>query len=357
MIKVLFESSIFLHQKVGGVSKYITQLNENLLRCKVSSKIFSPISINYYLKNKKKNIIFYFKFKKIPRFCRKIFFLINNLLTLIFIKINKPDILHFSYFNKTLARFIDIPYVLTVYDLIHEKLKYQQNQFEKKELLTNAKHIICISKETKKDLIKIYKIKKKKISVIYLGGPESKKKILRKREKYILYVGSRSRYKNFNNLINAFSESKYLIKNYKIVCYGGGKFNDNEIKNLEKLNIKRNIKYEEGDDTKLLSFYRNASLYVSLSDYEGFGLTLLEALRMDCPVLCSDIAVFREIYKKSCRYVKATNRRSIKNGIERILKSKTEQKKLSKQSKIIIKQLTWKRCALDTSEVYKKILK
>ena len=54
MIKVLFESSIFLHQNVGGISKYITELNKNLLKNNISSKIFSPISINYYLEDKKK---------------------------------------------------------------------------------------------------------------------------------------------------------------------------------------------------------------------------------------------------------------------------------------------------------------
>ena len=54
MIKVLFEGSIFLHQNVGGISKYITELNKNLFKNNVSSKIFSPISINYYLDDKKK---------------------------------------------------------------------------------------------------------------------------------------------------------------------------------------------------------------------------------------------------------------------------------------------------------------
>ncbi len=356
MTKILFESSIFLHQKVGGVSKYITQLNKNLLKFKVSSKIFSPITINDYLKKEEKNIIFFIKLEKIPKFCRNFFFFINNLLTLIFIKIDKPDILHFSYYNRSLVRFVNIPYVLTVYDLINEKLKYQQDQFKKKKLLTKAKHIICISKETKKDLIKIYKIKKKNISVIYLGGPDLKKKKLKKKLKYILYVGSRTRYKNFDNFIKAFSDSKYLTKNYKIICYGGGKFGNYEIKNFENLNIKENIEYEDGDDMKLLNFYRNASLYVSLSNYEGFGLTLLEALRMKCPVLCSDIPVFREIYKKSCKYVNSNNRASIKNGVESILKSKAQQKKLSLESKSIVKELTWKKCALATSKIYKKIL-
>ena len=355
MTKILFEGSIFLHQKEGGVSKYITQLNKNLFKCKISSKIFSPITVNNYLKDKK-DVIYFLKLNKIPKFCRKFFFLVNNLLTLIFIKIYKPDILHFSYYNKSLSKLIKIPYVVTVYDLIHEKLKFQQNEFEKKELLSRAKHIICISNETKKDLIKIFKIKKKNISVIYLGGPRYKKKFFKKRKNYILYVGDRGRYKNFNNLIMAFSDSKFLINNYKILCYGGGKFNNEEIKIFKNLKIKKKIKYEEGDDLKLLNFYRNASLYISLSKYEGFGLTLLEALNMECPVICSDIPVFREIYKKSCKYVKATNKNSIRNGIESILKSKAQQKKLSLEGKLITKQLTWKKCALATSKVYKKVL-
>ncbi len=355
MIKVLFESSIFLHQNVGGISKYIIELNKNLSKFEVSSKIFSPITINDYL-TKKKNIIFFFKLKKIPKFCRKFFFFINNFLTYIYIKLNKPDILHFSYYNESLIKFLDIPYVLTVYDLIYERMKFKQTQFKKKKLLENAKHIICISHQTKKDLIKIYKIKKKKISVIYLGGPKAQKNISYKRKNYILFVGDRSRYKNFHNFIKAFSDSNYLTKNYKIICYGGGSFIKKEIRNFESLNIKKNIKYEEGNDNKLLNLYKKASLYVSLSNHEGFGLTLLEAIRMNCPVLCSDIPVFKEIYKKSCKYVNAGNKDSIKNGLVNILKSKKQQKKLLLQSDHLTKDLTWKTCALFTSKVYKKIL-
>ena len=78
---------------------------------------------------------------------------------------------------------------------------------------------------------------------------------------------------------------------------------------------------------------------------------------MKCPVVCSDIPVFKEIYRKSCKYVNIKSIKSIKNGIESILKSKKQQKKLFLQSKKITKQLTWKRCAFATAEVYKKILK
>ena len=355
MIKVLFESSIFLHQKVGGVSKYISELNKTFVKHKVSSTILAPITINHYLVNKK-NSIHFFKIKKIPKFCRKFFFLLNDLFTFIYIHFNKPDILHFSYYNKSLIKFLNIPYVVTVYDLIHEKMNFDQNQFDKKELLQNASHIICISEETKKDLIKIYKINQKKITVIYLGVANVKFKKIKKKDKYILHVGSRTRYKNFDNLIKAFSKSEYLVKNYKIICFGGGSFNNYETKIFEKLKITDCIKYRKGDDIQLSNLYKKASLYVSLSMHEGFGLTLLEAMKLKCPVLCSDILVFKEIYKKSCAYVNAQNINSIKNGIENVLKSRDKQKKLILNSNQIITKLTLDNCALKTIKVYKKIL-
>ena len=74
MKKVLFEHSIFLHQKVGGISNYIIKLNENLNYEKIDSKIVSLVSINRKIINST-NIINYIKFKKIPKFCRKLFFL------------------------------------------------------------------------------------------------------------------------------------------------------------------------------------------------------------------------------------------------------------------------------------------
>ena len=104
------------------------------------------------------------------------------------------------------------------------------------------------------------------------------------------------------------------------------------------------------------NLYQKASLYISLSKNEGFGLTLLEAMQYECPVVCSDIPVFREIYKNSCIYVKNKNINSIKKGIENLLKSKKKQKDLVSRGRKIANKFTWKKCALFTTEVYKKVL-
>jgi len=354
MIKIFFDNSIFLHQKNGGISKYIFNLNHKLNDKDINSKIFSPITINDNLKRSKK-VIYFVKFNRIPKFCRKLFFMINNFLWKFYLMYYKPNLVHFSYYNNHINNFLNVPYILTVYDLIHERLRLKNYEFSKKKLLIGAKHIICISNFTKKELIRKYRISKNKISVIYLGLNISKKKLIYPKKKIILYVGERGRYKNFINFIYAYSKSS--IKNeFKIVCFGGEIISENEKKIFKRYNMQDNVVQEFGDDAKLYKYYQNASLFVTVSLIEGFGLTPLEAMSLGCPVLCSDIQVFREIFGNSCEYVNPKNEHDIKKKIEIILSSKNKQKKLINSGYKLAKKYSWDKCALQTSNLYQKIL-
>ena len=124
MYKILIDHTIFLHQRNGGISKYFSRLYQVNKKFKngLSLNIFCPITINENLYNIRglKNLYF-FKIKKIPKFCTQLFYFINNLLSIIYVNINKPDLLHISYFNYQITKFTKIPYVLTIHDLIHEK--------------------------------------------------------------------------------------------------------------------------------------------------------------------------------------------------------------------------------------------
>ena len=331
-------------------------MNKELKNFDIVSKIYSPLTINENLSKRNVNEIYYLKIRKIPKFLRKFFFIINDTFFLIYIFFFKPDLIHFSYYNKKLKTKIKTPYVITIYDLIHEKLKIEDKQFSKSRMIENASHIICISEETKKDLLKIYNVNEKKISVIYLGVNRINDNIKEKKENYILYVGDRGRYKNFETLISAYSNSEFLKKNFKLVCFGGGKFKEDELKFFESLNIKDNLIFKFGDETELLKTYKKSKLYVSLSLMEGFGLTNLEAMSSGCPVLCSKIPVFEEILLDSCKYVEPTNINQVQVQIEKILKSQSEQKNLINKGYKRVKNFSWEQCATATSEIYKKIL-
>ena len=235
---ILFDHTIFLHQRNGGVSKYICELNKHLNKSKVQSLIFSPISINENLKQLDHHVVNFIFLKKIPRFCTKILYFINDVLTLFYIFYKKPDIIHLTFYNNFLIKFIKLPIILSVYDLTHEKLKKKIELFKKKNLLTIANKIICISKETKKDLLKFYKVDSKKLNVIYLGVNQ-KKRVSKNKKNFIIYVGARGGYKNFKSFVLAFSKSKYLMKNYKIKCFGYKNFSHDEKILFDKLNIKK----------------------------------------------------------------------------------------------------------------------
>tara|TARA_B110000858_G_scaffold193827_1_gene247122 strand:- start:29 stop:1096 length:1068 start_codon:yes stop_codon:yes gene_type:complete len=354
-MKIIFESSIFLHQSEGGISKYISKINEIFQKKNINSIIYSPISINNNLNIKKNYNVSYFKFKRIPKFCTKLFYLINNLMTFFFINFYKPDIVHFSYYNNSLLRLVNKPYVLTIYDLISEKKNYVDKKFKKKKLVQNASHIICISNTTKKDLIKFYGVDKNKISVIYLGVEDNKKLIIKKK-KYILFVGSRDKYKNFINFIKAYSKSNYLINNYKILCFGSKNFNLEEIQLFNKLEIKKNLFFKSGNDKTLKKLYQNASLFITTSKNEGFGLTPLEAMSCGCPTICSNIEIFREILGSSCSYINPNDINDIKKKIENVVKSKKKQKMLIKRGFLIAQKYSWDKCSVETIKIYKKVL-
>ena len=355
MTKILFEGSIFLHQKIGGISNYIVEVNERLKKYEVDSKIISIFTINDYLKSKSSNKISLFKMKKIPRFCRKFFFYMNDLFLLLYIKIYKPDLIHFSYYNSKLIPKLKVPYIVTIYDLIHEKFGLDDEQFPKNKMLNNAKHIICISKTTKDDLLKRYNIDQKKISTVFLGT-DTTNSYIEKKEKYILYVGDRKGYKNFESIVKAFGNSSFLKKDYKLICFGGEKFSSKEKLYFDKIGIKKNLFQEFGNDQYLKKFYKNASLYVNTSLIEGFGLTNLEAMSFGCPVLCSEIPIFREILGDSCEYVNPKSIESIKNKMEKILKSQNEQKRLIRLGLDKVKNYSWDKCASSTSKIYKRLI-
>ena len=284
-MKVFFDYAIFTHQRFGGVSNYIVNLVENFSE-QVNPLIISLFYKNHYLKNSNfaDKTFFYnrlgFLIKYVNK-ANKIYF--NHQL-----KNKKPDIIHLTYFSEKNFYNSKAKTVITEYDLIKEKFyseKYKGQIEYKKILFEKVDQIICISNNTKKDLQQQYSIEASKISVVHLAV--NKDNSFRERplniRPFILYVGSRQRYKNFINLIKAYSISNKLKINFDLVCFGGGNFSKNEEDLFRDLSVDRSrIHYFDGDDLDLNYFYHKARIFIFPSLYEGFGLPLLEAMMQQC---------------------------------------------------------------------------
>jgi glycosyltransferase involved in cell wall biosynthesis len=361
-MKILFDYSIFFHQKRGGISRYFLNLQAQFLKNNADIKIFAPIHQNIFLKDNKIKNSFNLYLNEYPLYTRKVLKKINHLTSSLFYKFYKPDIVHNTFFENDIIN--KSKKVITVYDLIHE-IYYndygnKKDYRPKKNSLYNADQIICISNKTKEDLINFYNIDHNKINVVYLGVQKFNKvenQSLSFSKPFLLYVGFRSKYKNFSNLIKAYSLSNKLQNDFDIICCGGGKFSKIEKENILNLKIDfSKIKQIDVNDNELGYFYKNASLLIYPSLYEGFGLPTIEAMSLGCPVISSNHSAIIETVGGAAKLFDPTKPEEIKFSIENTVYSKEISKNLIEKGYERSKLFTWKKCAEETMDIYNKLL-
>ena len=272
----------------------------------------------------------------------------------------KPDLIHYTYYYNRIRK--QNSSIITIYDLIHEITAKNRNIKPKQKMIDISDHIICISNNTKNDLLNFYDVDEKKISVICLGGDHLNNLEVSSPEKFtnlkpfILYVGSREKYKNFEFFIRGFSKSKRLLSEVDIVLFGGGKLNKKEKELINKLNINENRVIQlNGNDIILKNLYKKAKAFIFPSLYEGFGLPILEAIENNCPVVCSDIPVFREILDDHAFFFDLKSYESLIISLEKAVFLNDQVKMISGYNLLKKKKFTWEECGLNTLKLYKQI--
>ena len=358
-MKLIYDYKIFFNQSIGGPSRYFVELIKEMVKINEDTTILSPIYINQYLRDIEK------KYKRgryiqNKRYFGKFFNLYNKLVSNHYFNNNNYDILHTTYYDDHSIK--KKPTVITVYDLIHEKYDsdYNMPKYHKKKIFDKVDHFICISKNTQKDLIEHYNIKKEKTSVIYLSNfsmtDEAPLKFEYKNP-FFLYVGSRKRYKNFTILLKTFSECEEIKNNFDIVCFGGGKFLKEELNLFQKLKLDLNkIHQIGGEDKILINLYKTAQAFICTSKYEGFGLPILEAMRNDCPVISSNSSSLPEVYGEAALSFSPNSSEELTNCIQEIVNDSNLRVNLVKKCLVNIKRFSWKKCAQDTLKVYNDLI-
>ncbi len=361
MIKIFYDNKIFFNQKVGGISRYFNSLGLELIKNEIDFKIIAPIFKNTYLKDFPKSYIKGIFLSRYPK--NLLFEKYSNLIVKRTVEKERPDILHNTFYDSLNLKLKNVKKVFTVVDLIHEKFPnlYNENLLKKKrENIYGYDHYICISNNTKKDLMDFYKIPKNKISVIYLGSDHMNKLKLTENnpiycKPFLLFVGSRIKYKNFDTLIKVFKDSKKIKKDFKVVCFGGGKFTNYENKIFQDFDISRNFIYEEGNDLRLLNFYKQATALIYPSIYEGFGLPIVEAMGVGCPVVSSRTSSMQEICQDAAKLFDPKNADELLQILENLLYDNIELENLKKKGLLNSKKFTWNNCATETLGIYKKL--
>ena len=274
---------------------------------------------------------------------------------------NSYDIFHATYSDPYFLLKPRKPMVVTIHDMINEMVpEYQTSHAKhiqsKKNLIYNATQIIAVTENTKKDLLKLYPVDPAKITVIHHGAPAPTTKILKNEfGKYLLYVGRRSRYKNFRFFVDAIATLLLNDKSLKLVCVGPP-FDQSEVVFLDQLGIKQQVQALSVSDDILYSLYSHAQVFVFPSIFEGFGIPILEAFANNCPVCLSHSSCFPEIAGNAAIYFDPEDKISILESVQKVVSNKTLSSELIKRGAERLSMFTWRKAAQQTADVYRKTI-
>ena len=366
-MKIAFDYQIFSQQSYGGISRYYSRLATELLKLEQDVSIFAGVHRNNYLSYLPNRVVKGRKLAKYPPKTAKLFQFANHYWSNYQISVLRPQVIHETYYSNFIHNLNNVPRIVTVHDIIHELFS---ETFNKSNIITQRKistfnradHIISISHNTKKDLIEFYGISPEKITVIHLASnifshsnlnsifPNSSKP-------FLLYVGPRDGYKNFNCFLEAVSLSQKLINEVDIVAFGGGVLSSAEQAIIHSLGFKNGqVRQIGGDDLVLSSLYKDAIAFVYPSLYEGFGIPPLEAMAHQCPVISSNSSSMPEVIGNAGEYFDPKDPESIKVAIENVVFSPSRIKDLKVKGLERIKDFSWQKCAQETLSVYEKIV-
>jgi glycosyltransferase involved in cell wall biosynthesis len=256
------------------------------------------------------------------------------------IKEQKIDLFFSPYYKFPV--FTKVPVITSIFDVMYLVLDEYKNDIKNiyrknfiKLTYKKVKKVITSSNFAKNEIIEVFNLPNEKIDIVHLSvdekfKPQPVEKIKEIKEKhgisknYILYVGNAKPHKNLNRLLSAWRLiDKKIKKDYILVLAGvGQKFCYKD----ESILIIPFVSEEE-----LPLIYSGATVFVSPSIYEGFGLPPLEAMACGCPVISSNTSSMPEVLGDACLYFNPYDVNQISKTILEILHSETLREKLQKK--------------------------
>jgi glycosyltransferase involved in cell wall biosynthesis len=375
MMKVLIDPQTFNEQKFGGISRYYTELY-HLLRQndQIDADIPLLYTDNIHFKesplfqesyqNKYSILIRYSRILRpfLPRKLKKK----NTANLLELLEKGDFDVFIPSYYDPYFLPLIkDKPFVVTVHDMIYELFpKYfpadDPTAANKKLIMEKATRIIAISENTKADILKIYPhIPESKIDIVHMAysisdTSESPKNLP---DRYLLFVGNRSVYKNFGFALRAVAP---ILKNNPdlfFVCAGGNPFNPKELTMIAQLGLSRQLIQQNFHDNELSAYYSRSQCFIFPSEYEGFGIPVLEAMASKCPVILPYHSSFPEVAGDAGFYFELNNEEDLRKKVEYVLTDTAARSVYIARGLKQAGKFSWEKTAAETVEVLAAAIK
>ena len=281
---------------------------------------------------------------------------------------SKCDVVHLTHYRP---RESDVQsgarVAITVHDMIPEMRPsdwHGQNPHpRKRELALSADLVFCVSRTTADLLNEVYG----KIPGMVVTTPHGvDSAIFRQRtmpqpnvlgRPYVLYVGGRSRYKNFGVLLEALSMLRKQGHDLGLVLAGGGMLRAAERRSMATVLSSRELLHCSPSDPQLASLYNGAAVFCFPSLQEGFGLPVLEAMACGCPAVVSDIPVFHEVGGDAVEYFESCAAESLAHKMSIVLEDSERRKRLQVSGLQRAGTFTWHNTAELVCQAYENIIR
>jgi glycosyltransferase involved in cell wall biosynthesis len=249
------------------------------------------------------------------------------------VKKEKPGLIHTHLFWPTviarLATPKKYPLITTIHSFIATSVEYKNWHIRFLDKLTYRYRktiIIAVAKGAMQEYFSFLKLKPFKAYTLYTFVDTSRFNAANDKPKKtsaafrVVSVGAIREQKNYAWVVKAFEKLK--MENIKLDIYGVGNMQE-EIQSLIK---QKNVKVElKGEVKNIETIIPQYDLYLMASTFEGFSLSVLEAMAMGMPLLLSDIASFREQCEDTAIYFSLTNENDLPEKLVALSKKSREE--------------------------------
>ncbi len=255
------------------------------------------------------------------------------------------------------------PIVITVHDLINdEDPSYRRDRPEllrqKSLAIARAARIVVPSFATRDALVRVHRVDEARIDVIHHGSrmprPEDRDPI---GVPYLLHVGSRGRYKDFATLMRAFARLRRGGFEGVLVNVGGGAIRGDERAAMDELGLPEDsIRAIAADDRELATLYAHARSLAVPSRIEGFGIPILEAMSLGCPVACMEAPGCAEVAGDAAMLAPVGDDEALAANLASLLDDESQRSQLVEAGLARAARFTWAESARKHAACYKQAI-
>ncbi len=265
------------------------------------------------------------------------------------VRANPPDVFFASAYTAPLA--LGVPLAVAIHDVsfaAHPEW-FRPREGARRRLLTRqaaraAEVIFTISEFSKREIIERLSAPAERIRVTYPSvTPRSRTGAAR--EPLVLFVGSILNRRRLPSTIAAFAAATSGRQDARLVIAGADRSYPAldlaalaaEAGAAARVEVRSYV-----TDAELDALYARASVFIFLSEYEGFGLTPLEALSSDVPIVVLDTPVAREVYGDAAWYVpRETDVANATDAIRTLLEDDDSRARLLAHAPAVLARYSW----------------